>query len=88
MASDDTIETFTVGTDATYEYFIDNFDIGVDILEMPAGTTMDNTALDGEATLQWASDGTIVDITLIGLSDAQDTALATLGGLGDSLVIA
>lgn len=88
MASDETIETFTVGTDASYEYIIDNFDIGVDFIEMPAGTTMDNTALDGEATLQWASDGVIVDITLIGLTDAQDTQLATLGGLGDSLIIA
>ena len=53
---------------------------------MPDGTTMDNTALDGEARLEWASDGVIVGVTLLGLTDAQDTQLATLAGMGDSLI--
>jgi hypothetical protein len=86
-ASGDVIETFSVDNDASYGYIIDNFEIGVDIIEMPFGTTLVNTALDGEVTLQKASDGIIVDITMIGLTDAQDMQLVSLADLGDSLVI-
>ena len=87
QANNDIDETFIIANAASYEYAINGFELdGVDVLDMPDGTTMDNTALDGEARLEWASDGVIVGVTLLGLTDAQDTQLATLAGMGDSLI--
>ena len=85
-AVDTAIETFTIENAASYVYNIEGFELGVDVIDMPDGTTNNNTALDGVAGLQWASDGVIVEVNLVGLTDAQDQALVTLAAWGDSLI--
>jgi len=80
-------ETFNIGNSASYNYSISGFELGADVIKMPSGTTVNNTALDGKAGLQWASGGVVVDVTVTGLTDAQDNLLTTIADWGNSLVI-
>jgi len=80
-------ETFNIGNNASYHYSISGFELGVDVINIPSGTTIDNTAMDGNASLEWASGGVVVGVTLVGLTDAQDSQLTTLAGWGNSLVL-
>jgi len=81
-------EIFNIGNTGSYNYSISGFELGVDIINMAYGTTIDNDgANDGKAGLELASNGVVVGVTLVGLTDAQDLQLSTVAGWGNSLVI-
>ena len=80
-------ETFVVDTSGSYEYSISNFELGTDVIETPEGTTIDNAEMDGQARLEWASEGVVVGITLLGLTNQEDLQLTTSEGWGSSWVM-
>jgi hypothetical protein len=93
-ANDAVVETFdiTIGDYAhTIEYFDpahDLLDFGGDALDLTAADlSIENAADDGMAVLSYTPDAgeTIVAITLIGLSSAEDIALTSSAGV-DSIL--
>lgn len=86
-AASGTAETFIMGTSGSYEYSITDFELGTDVIETPEGTTINNTAMDGQARLEWASQGVVVGITLLGLTNDEDSQLTTSSGWGSSWVM-
>ena len=89
-ASDDVAETFKF-TEGNYEYTIENFDLQHDVLDLPdepeptvinSGNNWDK---DGEVTVQWAGDGKIIQVHLVGLTQDEDSSLWFASDLGDAL---
>jgi hypothetical protein len=82
-ADDATAETFQFAS-ATYATTITDFDPANDSLDFPdAGTgnlSLNNAADDGQAVLTWDDGTNTIDVTLVGLTSAEDLSLTTLAG--------
>jgi Ca2+-binding RTX toxin-like protein len=82
-ADDATAETFQFAG-ATYATTITDFDPANDSLDFPdAGTgnlSLNNAADDGQAVLTWDDGTNTIDVTLVGLTSAEDLSLTTLAG--------
>lgn len=82
-ASDAAAETF-VFADATYAATITDFDPANDSLDFPdTGTgnlSLSNAADDGQAQLTWTDGTNTIDVTIVGLTSAEDLSLTTLSG--------
>ncbi|MDP4990793.1 MAG: hypothetical protein NWQ37_06265, partial [Marivita lacus] len=81
-ASDAAAETF-VFADATYTATITDFDPANDSLDFPdTGTgniSLFNAVDDGQARLVWDDGTSTIDVTLVGLTSAEDLSLTSLG---------
>ena len=87
-ADDAIAEHFNIDTSATIAHTIADFDPANDTLDFGEGITSDdisivNNADDGEAQLSYTPDGgtTVIDITLTGLTSAEDLDLTTATGV-------
>lgn len=87
IADSNIAETFVVDNSGSYEYSISDFELGVDVIQTPEGTTLVNDTLDGQARLEWASDGVVVGITVLGLTNDEDMHLVTQADWGSSWVM-
>ena len=73
--------------EGNYTYQIQNFEHG-DALVFPEGadpTLINDDFSDGKVTVQWAANGNVINVHLVGLTQDEDNGLFYASDLGDAL---